>query len=128
MPSRLRRSSQRPIAIGASAQHPRQLLPCASYIRRLARRAEWKSAHPTSVRLRAITCFRTLAQSLDAKDKQRVAGRDRDPLLAVDLEADRVGPDFAAGLKLPQRLAGLGVERKEIAVEAAAEDQASGRR
>ena len=62
-----------------------------------------------------------------AKDEQRVAAGDRDVLFAVGEKRHRPGSDRAAGLELPQRLAGRRVERVEVAFVRSAEHQSAGR-
>jgi hypothetical protein len=48
---------------------------------------------------------------------------DRDVLDAIDLIGDRITHDPGVGLLLPEKLAGLGVERPEIPIARAAELQ-----
>src|SRR6266508_5450180 len=52
----------------------------------------------------------------------RTAG-DGDVLLAVLLPGDRLPDDAGRGLEFPQRLAGLGIDRHELAGEPAGEDE-----
>ena len=67
-------------------------------------------------------------QTVQGEDEDGLAGGDGDVLAAVDLEGEGVGPDEAAGLEAPQRLAGAGVEGEEVALAVAAPDQpAAGR-
>ena len=54
--------------------------------------------------------------SLSREDVEYAAGGDGNALPAIDVEGDGIGGDSAAGLEVPKRLAGLGVEREEVAL------------
>src|SRR5262249_7027591 len=59
------------------------------------------------------------------KRKDRVAGDDRDLLAAVDRVADRGRLNLRAELHVPQVLAGVGIERDEVALTVAREHKAA---
>src|SRR5215469_9325223 len=53
------------------------------------------------------------------------AGGDSDVLLAVEFPGDRLSDDAGGGLEFPQNLAAIGIDRHELAREAAREHQAA---
>src|SRR5215510_12100103 len=76
-------------------------------------------------RVKASLPFIPLWSRRQSEHHDRVPGRDRDVLVTAGLIGDRIGPDLAAGLKSPQRLARLGIERDEHAFHRARKDQSS---
>src|SRR5262245_25769086 len=65
-------------------------------------------------------------QSVNSEHKDGLSSRYRHALFPVDCEADGIGADLSACLKMPQRFARFCVERKEGVVAAAAEKQPAG--
>src|SRR5205814_1671007 len=72
---------------------------------------------------RHVAVFHVVATHLDRID----TGRDHDELLAVHLVDDGRRIRAEAGLEAPQLLTRLGVDREEVAVGLATEDEAAGR-
>src|SRR5262249_59695509 len=64
----------------------------------------------------------------ERRDRERASRHHGDVLLAVDRVRDRRRADARAGHELPQRLARLGVESLEPAVDVAMEHEPTGRR
>ena len=62
---------------------------------------------------------------LQTENVEDVVGGDGDALVAVKSERDGIGMDAAAGLKLPKRRSGRGIQREEAAFIFAAEDQSA---
>src|SRR5439155_21502811 len=65
---------------------------------------------------------------IESEDEHDMAARNGNVLLAVGEERDRSGSNRPTRLKLPERLAGRGIERKEIAFIRSAEDEVTGSR
>src|SRR5260221_2256470 len=62
------------------------------------------------------------------EDVKRPTRGDCHILLAIYPEGHRIGVNRTAKLQIPQRLSGLGIQREEIALLGAAEDESASRR
>src|SRR5208282_4541507 len=126
-----------------SGKTPRQRSPTTRPTHQRIRdpRPPPRPTHRTSnAVIRAASPPRSLARALEAEDRDPrgrdlnrpgggyEASRHRDFLHAVDVIGDDAAPDRAADLLTPKLLAGVGVERIEVAAHIAKEYQASGSR
>src|SRR5580765_5065604 len=100
----------------AASVAPRPAPPCAVN----------ESDAPATAKARMRIRFMALSWQRECED---VAARcNRDVLLAVDRVADRRRRDQIAGVEMPERLAGSGVERADLSFVLAGEHQPAGGR